>query len=405
MQRIKFKDMPYQRPDLAKTKETAAALTERLAGASSYEEAREVFLQHEAYQRELSTLQTLAYIRHSIDTRDTFYDQEMDFWSEASPELMAFDTAWKHALLASPYRADFAAEYGELMFVNDEIDERTFSEAIVQELQEENKLVIEYGKLIASAQVPFEGAHHTLSQLTPFKNDPSDERRLAAWKAEGAWFKEHQADLDRIYDRLVQLRDAMGKKLGYENYLPLGYDRMQRNCYGKEEVERFRAAVVEYVVPLCEQIYRSQAERLGFAYPLSFSDAQLAFRSGNPKPQGTPDDILAQGKRFYDELSPETSEFFRTMLDCELLDVLSTEGKEGGGYCADLSLYELPFIFANQVQNAKRRNEQRMRNEIENTYEEIKMRRRVRLRELYVLEMDMYEKELAAKGLSIVKER
>ena len=58
-----------------------------------------------------------------------------------------------------------------------------------------------------------------------------------------------------------------------------------------------------------------------------------------------------------------------------------------------------------QVQNAKRRNEQRMRNEIENTYEEIKMRRRVRLQELYVLEMDMYEKELAAKGLSIVKER
>ena len=58
-----------------------------------------------------------------------------------------------------------------------------------------------------------------------------------------------------------------------------------------------------------------------------------------------------------------------------------------------------------QVQNAKRRNEQRMRNEIENTYEEIKMRRKVRLHELYVLEMDMYEKELAAKGLSIVKER
>jgi len=58
-----------------------------------------------------------------------------------------------------------------------------------------------------------------------------------------------------------------------------------------------------------------------------------------------------------------------------------------------------------QVQNAKRRNEQRMRNEIENTYEEIKMRRRVRLRELYIIEMDMYEKELAAKGLSIVKER
>ena len=58
-----------------------------------------------------------------------------------------------------------------------------------------------------------------------------------------------------------------------------------------------------------------------------------------------------------------------------------------------------------QVQNAKRRNEQRMRSEIENTYEEIKMRRKVRLRELYIIEMEMYEKELAQKGLSIVKER
>ena len=57
------------------------------------------------------------------------------------------------------------------------------------------------------------------------------------------------------------------------------------------------------------------------------------------------------------------------------------------------------------IQNAKIRNEQRMRNEISNTYEEIKLRRKVRLQELYRIEMDMYEKELASQGLSIVKER
>ena len=79
----------------------------------------------------------------------------------------------------------------------------------------------------------------------------------------------------------------------------------------------------------------------------SFADAALMFRSGNPRPQGTADDIIAQGKRFYDELSPETSEFFGTMLDQQLMDVLSTEGKEGGGYCTSLLDYEVPFIFAN----------------------------------------------------------
>ena len=54
-----------------------------------------------------------------------------------------------------------------------------------------------------------------------------------------------------------------------------------------------------------------------------------------------------QGRKFYDELSPETSAFFRMMLENELLDVLSTEGKAGGGYCTSIADYEVPFIFAN----------------------------------------------------------
>jgi len=183
--------------------------------------------------------------------------------------------------------------------------------------------------------------------MGPFKNDADDTTRLAAWKAEGQWYKDNQADLDRIYDELTHLRDEMGRKLGYDGYTELGYYRMGRNCYGKEDVEKFRAAVRKYLVPVADKIFRAQAKRLGKEYPMSFADNALEFRSGNPKPQGTPDDILAAGKKFYEELSPETGEFFNMMLDCELMDVLSTEGKEGGGYCTGLPDYEVPFIFAN----------------------------------------------------------
>ena len=157
----------------------------------------------------------------------------------------------------------------------------------------------------------------------------------------------HQPEFDEIYDKLVKLRDGMGRKLGYDGYTQLGYYRMQRNCYTKRDVEAFRAAVVKYVVPVADSIYRAQAERLGKKYPLSFADKDLMFRSGNPRPVGTADDILAQGRKFYDELSPETSAFFRTMLDNELMDVLSTPGKAAGGYCTSLHAYGVPFIFAN----------------------------------------------------------
>ena len=344
---MKFSEMPYERPDLDKVKRELGDLTGRLKAAKSYEEARAVFLEKEAAERHVDTLVTLASIRNSIDTRDEFYDGEMNFWNAAGPELEEYTKAWTAAMLASPFRKDFAAEYGDLMFVNAEIELKTFAPEIVPQLQRENDLTQEHQKLIASAKVPFEGKTYTLAQMGPFQSDADDARRLAAWRAVGQWYKDNQPELDRIYDELTHLRDEMGRKLGYEGYTPLGYYRMKRNCYTKEDVESFRAAVRKYLVPLADRVFRAQAQRIGVAYPLSYADNALKFRSGNPRPQGTADDIIAQGKKFYDELSPETSEFFQTMLDNDLMDVLATEGKAGGGYCTGIMDYKVPFIFAN----------------------------------------------------------
>ena len=344
---MKFSEMPYKRPDIEGVKKEFTALTEALKAAKSYEEAKKVFLECEELSSNFSTMITLTHVRHSIDTRDEFYDSEMKFWDSTLPELRVYFQGWTMALLASPYRADFEREYGDIMFINAELELKSFSPEIISELQAENELNTEYEKLLASAKIPFEDGVYTISQMTPFKTDADDSRRLAAWKAEGQWYKDNQGKLDEIYDKLVHLRDEMGKKLGYGGYTQLGYYRMGRNCYTKEDVEKFRAAVVKYLVPVADSIYRAQAKRLGKEYPMSFADNALSFRSGNPRPTGDADAILAHGRKFYDELSPETSEFFNMMMDNELLDVLSKEGKQGGGYCTSLRAYECPFIFAN----------------------------------------------------------
>ena len=344
---MKFSEMPYQRPDLDKIKAQFAAVTQRFAAAPDYAAAKAAFLEEQTLNKHVDTLANLASIRNTIDTRDEFYDGEMNFWNAAIPQIQECQNAWSAALLASPYRKQLGEEYGELMFLNAEIAQKAFSPEILDEMAQENDLSTQYGKLIASAQIPFEGGVYTLSQLSPFKNDPDDARRLAAWKAEGAWYKKHQAEFDSIYDKMVHLRDTMGKKLGYGGYTTLGYYRMGRNCYTKTDVEKFRAAVVKYLVPVADSIYREQARRLGKQYPMNAADNALMFRSGNPKPCGDADAIVAQGKKFYEELSPETAEFFHKMLDDELMDLLSTPGKAGGGYCTSLDDYEVPFIFAN----------------------------------------------------------
>ena len=344
---MKFSDMPYKRPQIEVIRKEIAQITRDLEAAKTYEEARNALIAMDNEDKKVSTQSHLAFIRHSIDTRIKFYDDEMKFWNGAIPQMQEYIQAFDRALLGSPFRARFEEEFGPVVFKNIEIEIRSFAPALIPFMQEENDLVQEYQKIIASAQIPFEGGVYTLSQLTPFKKDRDDERRLAAWKAEGNWYKEHQKDLDRIYDRMVQLRDRMGRELGHDGFTELGYDRMNRNCYRKAEVERFREAVRKYVVPVADRIYRKQAERLGVQYPLSFSDMALEFRSGNPRPVGDEEEILRSGQIFYDALSEETGAFFKMMRENELMDVSSREGKEGGGYCESIPDHGVPFIFAN----------------------------------------------------------
>ena len=344
---MKFSEIPYKRPDLDEVLTRIDSITAELAAADSFEAAEAAYLAADDFSREVMTQATLASIRHSIDTRDEFYSAESDWWDENIPLLSEGTNRFQKVLYESPYRPETEKKYGSVIFKNLELQLKAFSPEIIPELQKENALTTEYDKLIASAQIEFEGGTYTVAQMGPFQQDPDDSRREAAWKATGSWFQTQGDELDRIYDELVKLRDAMGRKLGFDGYTEMGYCRMQRTSYGAEEVEKFRNAVQKYLVPVADKLRRAQAERLGVSYPMSYADQALEFRSGNPKPQGNAEDIVAHGRKFYHELSPETAEFIDAMLENEMMDLLAKPGKQSGGYCTEIPAYRTPFIFAN----------------------------------------------------------
>ena len=343
-----FSEIKYERVDLEALQLRIGELTRQLETAADFAEVEQVYLQmNELEAQALHGMRTVAQIRRDIDTRDEFYDAEIKFYNRELPRVQPLKQAWTNALLRSPFREALEDKYGEVPFLNAELQNRTFKPELVEDLQKESELVSRYTKLIASAQIPFDGETRSISQMEPYKLSTDDAVRRAAWRAEGKWYRDHGRELDAIYSELVALRDGMGRKLGHKGYTQLGYDRMKRSCYTEQDVERFRIAVQQYVVPLCKRIYMDQAGRMGFEFPLSFADKDLAFRSGNPRPMGTPEDILAAGTKFYSELSPETKEFWARMMAGEMMDVQSRPGKAIGGYCTGVHTAGMPFIFAN----------------------------------------------------------
>ena len=343
---MKFTEMPYTRPDLEQIKKDAEEILGRIQNAASAQEQVDAYLDFEAKSKEIDTNCTLAYVRHTIDTRDKFYDQENDYVDEIGPSLSELNQKINLALLHSKFRPELEEKLGKLLFTNMEIAVRTMKPEIMDLMQEENKLQSEYQKLYASAMVEWEGQTLPLPKLGPFKQSPDRSVRKAAYETEGRWFDAHQEELDSLYDKLVKNRTAQARAMGYDNYIPLGYDRMRRNCWGPKECAAFRDQIAQDMVPVVARVKKDQEKRLGVD-KLKFYDDILLFPDGNANPQGTPDEILAAGLEMYRELSPETREFADFLFGNELLDVLSKEGKAPGGYCTHLASYDAPFIFSN----------------------------------------------------------
>jgi len=343
---MKFSEMPYTRPDIGAIRAELGEVLAAVEGAESAEAQFAAVERLNAVEGRVGTMAQLAYIRHSIDTRDEFYDRENDFIDENMPLLEEDIQRINRALLASRYRAALEARYGRVFFLDLELAARSFRPEMVEQMQRENKLASDYQKLYASAVVEFDGQKLPLPKLGPYKQSPDRATRRRAYETEAAFFDAHRGELDRLYDELVACRTEQARVLGHENYIPLGYDRMGRNCYGPDKVAAFRGQIAAELVPLTARVKAAQAKRLGLDR-LRFYDDALLHPDGNPVPQGTADDILAAGLKMYRSLSPETAEFIDELYGSELLDVLSKDGKAPGGYCTELYDYRAPFIFSN----------------------------------------------------------
>ena len=343
---MKFSEMPYRRPDKEEILQRMDSALTLLKQASTADQAVHAMKEMEKIVVDVDTMGTICHIRNTVDTTDPFYEAEREYNDKLSPVLSEKIQAFNKELLQSKFRPELEKKYGTLLFSNMELDQKGFSPEIIPLMQEENQLEAEYQKLYASAKIPFDGKELTVAQLHPYKQNPDRAVRKAAWEAEGSFFDENRQKFDEIFDKLVKNRTEQAKKLGFQDFVELGYIRRQRNCYGPDEVARFRNQVAEDLVPVAVETKANQAKRIGLP-KLKMYDDLFVFPDGNAAPQGTPDELLAAGKKMYEEMSPETAAFIDQMFEMELFDVLAKEGKAPGGYCTTILGYNCPFIFSN----------------------------------------------------------
>lgn len=341
-----FETWPFRVPSISAVNKKLDSFIEMFKAATNEVEALKVIKKSEAYGDILSNDITHVQVLYSIDTQNKKFAKAMDKLNEELPLVQAKQTLFNKLVAESKFRPYLEAKLGKLYFTMLEYSLKSFSDEIIEELVEENKLSMEYDALIASAKVEFRGETYNLPQMGKFMQDLDRETRKEASEVYYSYLETMQDKLEDIYDKLVKVRDKMAKKLGFKDYVELGYLKMSRFDYNRDDVASYREEIHEVVTPIYNKLVKEQFRRVGIKNPQVY-DLGIKFKDGNPLPLGTTAEKIELAKKMYDELSPETSYFFRYMADHHVLDLEAKPGKQSGGYMTYFPKYKIPFIFSN----------------------------------------------------------
>ena len=342
----KFSQMKFKKPDLKKIERDCDAIINEFTSAETFEDQNKALKKMFKYSQHLYTNFSIAYVKYTCDTQDPQNVANQELIDEISPLIGVFSNRFNKALVNSKFRPELEAKWGKHLFNMVECQLETFDEKIVPELQEINKLSSEYTKLMASAQIEFRGETYNLSQMGKFSTSPDRKTRKEAAIASSKFFEDNFDKIGEIYDKLVKTRHAMALKLGYENFIELGYKSLTRTDYNADDVKGYREQIYTDLVPLTNKLFKEQAKRLKIRNPQAY-DYNIMFLSGNATPKGDRDYLVDKASKMYAELSPETDAFFTFMKENELLDLETRQGKAGGGYMTYFPDYKAPFIFSN----------------------------------------------------------
>ncbi|SHJ47158.1 oligoendopeptidase, M3 family [Anaerocolumna jejuensis DSM 15929] len=345
MEKFTFSTLNYQRPDFDGFEKEYRNLAVQVKQAESYKEVQEVLQKMQELSDPMETMSTVAFIRNSLNTTDEFYEKEVEFINNRMAEVKASITALGKEILASRFTEDINKEYGKEFLVGLKRNVDQFREEIIPYLQEESKLTLQYQKLMATAQIPFEGEALNLYGIQKHFEDSDRNSRKAAFQAYSDFYHQNEEEMENIFDKLIKVRNEMGKALGYENYIPLGYMLQERSDYGVKEVEAFREQVRREIVPLCETLYEAQRKRIGVK-ELMVYDEKYKFTDGNAEPIGDEDYLIREAQKMYHEMSPETGGFIDFMIEHELMDLKNKPNKASTGYMTILHSYKAPYVFS-----------------------------------------------------------
>ena len=281
----------YERPDYAAIAKRLGALNEQILAAASFEPLHAAWLAAKAEIEAMEYREEIVYVRHLCGLDYENSTEEVLLQSREDPAIYALRDRCNRNAMQSAFAPALSRLYGAQVFASlDEAIDRDSSDTLRLQT-EESVLKTEYRRLM--------------------KNRDRDEDRLF-----------------EVFAALIETRSALASCAGYGDYIELGYQKINRRDYGRDELARFRGQIQKTVTPFMAAIKKRGAEQIGL-----------------PARAGKPVELIDEIRTMFHDLSEETGCFIDDVTQNEMYDLEIRENKRRPLWiCCMFPKIKLPFV-------------------------------------------------------------
>lgn len=287
---------------------------------------------------------------NNSQTDDPEREKQFTFFVEnIVPKAKPFWHQLKQKYSGCPYRSSLDAKQYAIFNRNIEADLRTFKEINIPLSTEDNVLRQKYAKIYGAMTVEVDGKEQTLSQAKKVLEETDRSRRQEVWEKIAARWRQEREPLDEIFDKMVELRTAIAKNAGFDNYRDYMFTVDKRFDYTPGDCERFHNAIEKCVVPLARKLADQRRKSLKIDR-LRPWDTEVDPQSREPlRPFQTTQQLIDGVRTIFTQLDPKLAAQFTDMIQSGDADLESHKGKAPGAYSYPWMEKRRPFVFMSAV--------------------------------------------------------
>jgi M3 family oligoendopeptidase len=338
-----IKEIELVKVDVATVKSNLELILQEIQSTQDKSQFKELLAKYTDTLYSFYNYASLSSFRYYGNTKDLSAKDFNDFYLAEKPQMASYANKIYLAIKASHFYDKIEDIFG--INYKWEVDSNLIEYTAEAErlMGEEFKISNEIATFTSQGKANYRGEEMSITNLTALTTHEDRSIRKDSQDAIASFYDSNGAFYFENYKKLVKLRNAFARELGYPNYKEYSLKKWNRIGYNYNDLADYRNNVSTYFAPFYNKVNELKKKNLSVE-KLTYYDHVL-FADGPAKLlELNNDKTIEKYKKVANAINPAWGKVYSQMLENNSIDYEDRENKVSKGYAT--FIFDTPIIYS-----------------------------------------------------------